>query len=233
MLSSLSSSSSTINTEHGKIDVKNVRFVPLEQLTHKLHDLLQNDQPETIGVEGYVTHRRVFGSSLAFVDLIQGENLSQSHTTTNDAMSPPTSLQVLIKRQTYDHSRTKSSFASLLKSIYPGMKLYMEGQASPTDNEGQVVFMVEYIQVVGLSRDPHHLRGILQRIRLDDDEGNVERKEDVRVIDDKERGMVEERKIGLSLEDFHSCLQVGNDIQKMRLLKQGKTHISWPINGVQ
>merc|ERR1740124_2110261 len=211
----------------------NVRLIPLVQLTHELPDLLQRQEKYTIGVEGYVTHKRSFGSSLAFMDLVQGENFmtsaaaddvagssdsdsdsgSDSDSDSSNGVNNSRPLQVIIKRQTYQHHRTKSSFVSMLKSIYPGMKLYIEGRASPTDNEGQVVFMITYIKILGLSQNPQHLQGILQRVRLDDNNHNDDddaahlSNNDCTPSDDNGKGgthnyTIEQPKTGLSLEEM-------------------------------
>ena len=52
----------------------------------------------------------------------------------------------------------------MLKSLHPGTKVYMEGFASQTKNPGEVVLMVTYLKFLGCSRNPEHIKGMLQRM---------------------------------------------------------------------
>lgn len=134
-----------------------ILHLPLEEIPITLQRIFQgSEENRTIATEGYITHRRSFGSALAFIDLV-GTNVEKGY---------PQPLQALLKRQAYHHDRSKSIFSSMLKSLHPGTKVAIEGFASPTQNPGEVVLLVSHVRFLKSSRNPEHVKGMLQRLRL-------------------------------------------------------------------
>jgi len=209
------SSSPTIENTGGN---ESVQLVPFESVTQKLHELLRiqemkngtepnsknTQQHMKIAVEGYVTIKRSFGSSLAFIDLVDGERKEDNSPSVAPFSQNKTNtvIQLLLKRQAYDSRRTKSSFTSLMKSLYPGTRIYVEGRASPTDVHREAILLVEYIKIMGLSRNPQHIKGILQRI-------NSGQKKEHYAWPDGGRREEEGSKNCLDLEDVLPALNVG------------------------
>mmetsp|Transcript_20853 Transcript_20853/g.23647 ORF Transcript_20853/g.23647 Transcript_20853/m.23647 type:complete len:262 (+) Transcript_20853:249-1034(+) len=131
----------------------NVKCIPFDKISETLHQQINNNEDDIIAIEGYITHRRVFGSSLAFVDLVSStcsfdrSNNSDSANDDNDHVI----VQALLKKQEYignmitkdtntdtttnaaklstkhDNTQQSSSFSSILKSLYPGSKVYLQG----------------------------------------------------------------------------------------------------------
>lgn len=182
-----------------------VEIIPISQANERLQKILTTEiSPEKeeeeespnrkiIAVQGYLTHRRKLGSSLAFIDLIAGKQSENDETDT-----PPVLLQALLKKQEYQHHRSSSNFKSLLKSLHPGTFLYLEGRASKTNNPGEAVLMIQYLEIRKVSRNPEHVRGILSRITTfasddDDDEGEGE---------------------GINLKEISKALHIDSDILK-------------------
>jgi 2-polyprenyl-3-methyl-5-hydroxy-6-metoxy-1,4-benzoquinol methylase len=132
----------------------------LQDVTVQLHKILDgSEENRTIATEGYITHKRSFGSSLAFIDLL-GTNTNAAQ---GGSHQP---LQTLFKRQAYQHDRSESVFTSIIKSMLPGTKIAIEGVASPTQNPGEVVLLVSHMRFLKASRNPEHVKGMLQRLSL-------------------------------------------------------------------
>jgi hypothetical protein len=142
---------------------------------------------------GYVTHKRSFGNALAFIDLVQDDETHHRP------------IQALFKKQEYDHSRSRSAFSSILKSIYPGTKLYLEGRASYTNNPGEVVLLLTHVRFLCVSRNPEHTKGILQRIHF-------QQKTTVSPIN--------QEMTGLCINDISNALHV--DSERLQLVLEGK-----------
>ena len=176
------------STEFGNEQTLNL--VPLQEVTLKLHKILDNSEAnQTLATEGYIIHKRSFGSSLAFIDLIHGNE---------EVGTPP--LQALIKRQSYNHSKSNSVFASMLKSMLLGTKVYIEGVASSTQNPGEVVLLVTHLKFLKSSRNPEHVKGMLQRLNLYLDSNG----------DDSEETK------GLALEEFDGVFGPAVDLGRLK-----------------
>jgi len=170
-----------------------IALTPLEQVTSKMKTILRREQSSSIeevvkgliAVEGYVTHKRSFGSSLAFIDLVSRDrdnvvdvqknfdNEDKNYKDTGEHLV----LQALLKRQNYYHpthcqepltTNSPSTFGALIKAINPGMKLSIIGEASQTRNPGEVVLLIQQVNIIGLSRDAQILKGLLSRIFITD-----------------------------------------------------------------
>jgi len=176
-----------------------------------------HQQQQFIQVEGYVIKHRSYGSSLAFLDVIQSDDKNET-------------AEILFKRDTYIHHQTfastttttnntssiyqelelgKSSFTALIHSIKPGMKISMIGIISTTHNPGEVVFLAQNIKILRLPRDPQYIKGILQRIQLDTKNNNNQNEDD----DDKR---------GLDIDEIASCIPIGRN--RLRQVLLGKTN---------
>lgn len=157
-----------------------IQMMPLAQVNSHLQSIMmmkgqnqkqQFEMKKRIATVGYVAHRRSFGSSLAFLDLVHGtseyyEDMNNTGTDIDDThpFSIYNPLRALLKVQDYDHHRTKSDFAAILKSLYPGTKVYVEGVPSGTNNPGEVVLLVQHLRFEMCSRNPEHVKGILQKL---------------------------------------------------------------------
>lgn len=182
-----------------------VLHLPLQDVTAKLHRILdRSEENRTITTEGYITHKRSFGSSLAFIDLM-GTNEAQG--------SQP--LQALFKRQAYHHHKSKSVFTSMLKSMLPGTKVAIEGVASPTQNPGEVVLLVTHLRFLKSSRNPEHVKGMLQRLGLYLDSTSA-------VLCESDGQGQEKKKTGLAIEEFHNVFGPQVDVDQLKQFLLGK-----------
>ena len=230
--SSVQSSTSSSTSSSSSHNVKKLEHIEFDQVNARLHEIVQNQskegilndndehehEPPILAIQGYITHRRSFGSNLAFIDLVSTNNGNGNDNgngnTPNTTSSPP--LQALLKRQEYQQdsssSSSSSSFKAILKSLYPGTKVYMEGHASTTKNPGEVVLMVTHVTFLGLSRNTEHVKGVLQRIHLDEEEDREGGGGDTVVVD------------GLSLEEICKALN-GLDPSIMRQVLNGEKDV--------
>ena len=183
--------------------------LPLHEVPPKLLQIV--DRPEeniTIITEGYITHKRSFGSSLAFIDLIGSNELKGSQP-----------LQMLVKRQDYQHERSKSVFSSILKSFYPGTKISIEGVASLTRNPGEVVLLAKHIRFLKSSRNPEHIKGMLQRFNMYLETENTQSSSS----NSDEPGQGAKRtRTGLAIEEFGEVFGPEVDIMKLKACLQGQ-----------
>ena len=195
--------SSIVNMDTDKDSAGEPIRVPLQQVTQYLHAILlesslassSNTTNTIITTTGYITHKRSLGSSLAFIDLTDtnhdhndltsSQSSSQSSSSSSSSAPPltttsrPGPLQALLKQQAFAPDSSSPSslsphFKSISKSLYPGTKVCLEGIASTTNNPGEVVLLVTDVKFLGCSRNPEHIRGMLQRIRLDTADSGIE-----------------------------------------------------------
>lgn len=141
---------------------------PLESSQNFYLEALQHEKNFTrIATHGYITHRRSFGSSFAFIDLVdvlEKEKEEKEHEQNSQKLWTQSPLQAMLKIQDYHHHRSKSSFASILKSLYPGTRVYLEGVPCGTRNPGEVVLLVQYLRFEMCSRNPQHVKGLLMKM---------------------------------------------------------------------
>jgi Ribosomal protein L11 methylase len=187
-------------------------------------EMLQRQNITRIATHGYITHRRSFGSSLAFIDLVAGGG--DHHTSRIVVQSP---LQALLKKQDYHHHRMKSSFASMLKSLYPGTRVYLEGVPCGTKNPGEVVLLVQYLRFEMCSRNPQHVKGLLmklsQNLLQEDDHRHEDAKEEEEEEEKKKRDVVRQEKqhVGLCLEEVGNSLGPNINVSALKhMLTKGK-----------
>ena len=115
-----------------------------KSISQRLHDsLLANDGKETIRFEGYVSAKRSFGNSLAFVDLVSHPELDV--------------CQALLRKELYHGS----CYQGCRKSILPGARISLEGKAAPTKNPGEAVLLIQDMHLLELPRQPQHILAIL------------------------------------------------------------------------
>ena len=119
----------------------------LETANDRLHALLQHNQTEErISIQGYITAKRAFGSSFAFLDV------SQQH------LAQP--VQAMLKRQDYQGQTHEFDF--VLACMVPGVQVQLIGTASPTRNPGQAVLLIHKVPALQQwPRNPQHVRAIL------------------------------------------------------------------------
>uniref|UniRef100_A0A7S3VG58 Methyltransferase domain-containing protein n=1 Tax=Chaetoceros debilis TaxID=122233 RepID=A0A7S3VG58_9STRA len=180
-------------------------LTPLHEVTPILHQIMKGEMSNiTIAARGYITHKRSFGSALAFIDLVESDNEEGT------PEEPP--LQALLKRQAYNHNSTKSAFSSMLKSLHPGSMVYIEGHAASTKNVGEVILLVNQLNFIKASRNPENVKGMLNRFNLDVDPSEV-----------NEIGKVTASgtKSGLAIEEFDQVFgpQINCDVLSQVLLE--------------
>lgn len=113
-------------------------------ITQRLHDsLLATDGQETIRFEGYVSAKRSFGNSLAFVDFVSYPELDV--------------CQALLRKEFYEGS----FYQGCRKSILPGARISLEGRAAPTKNPGEAVLLIQDMRLLESPRQPQHIQAIL------------------------------------------------------------------------
>lgn len=174
-----------------------IQNVPLVDITTRMKESIkEKSTAEIFSTIGYVTHKRSFGNALAFIDLVQDDETHREP------------MQALFKKQEYNHTRSRSEFSSILKSIHPGTKLYLEGKASSTNNPGEVVLLLTHVRFLCVSRNPEHTKGILQRINFQ--KGNSTSK-------------VNEEINGLWIDDICNALHV--DSNRLKLVLEGKAEV--------
>jgi SAM-dependent methyltransferase len=174
-----------------------IQNVPLVEVTTRMKESVKEKSTANIfSTVGYVTHKRSFGNALAFIDLVQDD---ETH------YRP---MQALFKKQEYDHTRSRSEFSSILKSIHPGTKLYLEGKASSTNNPGEVVLLLTHIRFLCVSRNPEHTKGILQRINFQHGNSTSQLNEEI---------------TGLWIDDICNALHV--DSNRLKLVLEGKAEV--------
>lgn len=123
-----------------------------ESFTDKLLDRLRRNDTSPIVVEGYVTSKRTIGKHLAFLDF-------QVNHGGNDDINDETNLcQALLRKDVYNGGFHEGYRRCLLK----GTKFRLKGVAAPTRIPGNVVLMLDSMEILGLPRQAQHIQIILQ-----------------------------------------------------------------------
>jgi SAM-dependent methyltransferase len=112
-------------------------------ITQQLHQSLESGDQEIIQFQGYVSSKRSFGNSLAFVDLISHPELDM--------------CQALLRQEFYRGLH----YQGYRKSMLPGTCIFLEGKAAPTRNPGEAVLLIHRMQILQLPRQPQHIRAIM------------------------------------------------------------------------
>lgn len=107
-----------------------------------LHEALERDDKQGIRLDAYVSAKRSFGNSLAFVDFL-----------TSDLEV----CQALVKRENYQGPH----YQDYRRCLLPGTLLRIEGVAAPARNPGSAVLLVHRLKLLQMPRQPQHIRTIL------------------------------------------------------------------------
>ena len=110
--------------------------------TDLLLDHLRRNDTSPITFQGYVISKRSLGKQLVFCDF---------QTNSGDL------CQAMIRQEYF----TGQNFAGYKRCLLRGTKLRVTGIASPTRNPGNVVLLVQSIQLLGLPRQTQHIQIIL------------------------------------------------------------------------
>lgn len=115
---------------------------------------------DTVTVEGYVTAKRKLGPSFCFLDIAQKD------------LDVP--VQAKLKRQDYrfrhaeddgDDGRPQNkddAFDGIFRAMVPGVRVSITGRVSPTRNPQEALVEARQIRILGMPRNPQHVRIILQ-----------------------------------------------------------------------
>jgi SAM-dependent methyltransferase len=142
------------DNDEANIDLA-VLSVPLAEATSTLLELCSSNNTRIVQMEGYVTAKRGFGSSFCFLDL-------------SERGWERRPVQVMLKRQNYsppmgaDSDGNAPTFDGIFRSMLPGTYASITGVASPTRNPGEAVLLCREVDLLGLPRNPQHIRVILE-----------------------------------------------------------------------
>lgn len=128
--------------------VADVPIVPLHNAQSMLQELLSQKSSDNIVIEGYVVSKRGYGNSFCFLDVAQRG-------------SEDDPVQCMLKRQEYNG---EMDLTGVIKCISLGLKIRIEGCASPTKNPGEVVLLCRKIDILKLPRNPQRLAVILRAV---------------------------------------------------------------------
>jgi hypothetical protein len=123
---------------------------PSSSFTDTLLDRLRRNDTSPITVEGYVTSKRSLGKQLVFVDF-------QTAAIDND--NDDGLCQAMLRQEYF----LGSHYAGYRRCLLKGTKLRLSGVASPTRNPGNVVLLIQSIQLLELPRQVQHIQIILQQ----------------------------------------------------------------------
>lgn len=112
-------------------------------ISERLLNSLSNDDQEKIQFKGYVSSKRSFGNSLAFVDLVTHPELEI--------------CQALLRREFYEGPH----YQGYRRCMLPGAHVLLEGAAAPTKNPGEAVLLIHNMRLLEVPRQPQHIRAIL------------------------------------------------------------------------
>lgn len=115
-------------------------------ITQQLHKSLANGDQEVIQFQGYVSSKRSFGNSLAFVDLVSYPELD--------------TCQALLREEFYQGLH----YQGYRKSMLRGACMFLEGKAAPTRNPGEAVLLIQRMQILQLPRQPQYIRAIMSMV---------------------------------------------------------------------
>lgn len=199
-----------------------VQVINLQDVTQFMHQSIMSQQESgtstMIRTTGYITHKRSFGSGLAFIDMIDTNH------DIHNGKDTPQQLQALLKRQEYSYDLINISvddkvhFKSMIKALHPGTKIMIEGVSSTTKNPGEVVLLVKYLKIISCSRNSENIRGLLQRIQCDEED--TQRVLSIKDMDDDVFGP------DISLPGLQKVLRGESTIEDILELKQDSTESS-------
>jgi len=127
---------------------KSQEQAPFLSFEEHLQDRLARDDQSTIVIEGYVTANRQIGRALVFVDFVLS---------TGQSIGGGTLCQALLRQELYQGVDYNGHRLSLLV----GSQFRVAGMASSTRNPGQAVLMIQALELIGLPRQPQHIKKIL------------------------------------------------------------------------
>ena len=100
----------------------------------------------TLQMEGYISKRRVFGSSLAFLDLV---------------VNSGEVVHVLLRRDVY----LGDQFDAYFSCLQPGVVIQLDGYSGPSRNSGEILLFCIRANLLRPNGNPQHLRKLLALVR--------------------------------------------------------------------
>jgi Methyltransferase domain len=135
------------------------RRLSLHNATRELQVLVQQQSNESVEIEGYILAKRGFGPSFCFLDISDAHHHQFDSCASNNGDQAP--VQVILKRQDFASERY---FDGYMRAAVPGALVLLTGVAAPTRNPGEALLLVHSIQILGLPRNPQHVRVLLQAV---------------------------------------------------------------------
>ena len=130
--------------------------------TEKLLNRLRQNDTSPIAVEGYVTSKRTIGKNLAFLDFqVDHGNIHDNGNESKYIDDDHNLCQVLLRKDIYQGRYYEGYRRCLLK----GCKFKIEGYASATKIPGNVVLMLNSLELTALPRQSQHIQIILQQAK--------------------------------------------------------------------
>jgi SAM-dependent methyltransferase len=112
---------------------------------------LHNNDTSPIEIDAYVLSKRSLGKNLIFCDF---QIAPTTTTTTDDDI-----CQAMLRREYYRGPNYEGYKRCLLK----GTKLKIIGEASPTRNPGNAVFLIHSLELQTVPRQPQHIQILIQQ----------------------------------------------------------------------
>jgi SAM-dependent methyltransferase len=104
------------------------------------------DSNTTLQMEGYISKRRVFGSSLAFLDLVVNNGEV---------------VQVILRRDVY----LGDQFGAYFSGLQPGVVIQLNGYSGPSRTSGEILLFCTRANILRPNGNPQHLRKLLALVR--------------------------------------------------------------------
>jgi len=149
-----------IPTSEAPATTSKLRQLPLFSAAEDLRSFLSCSDERLVEVEAYVTAKRGFGNSFCFLDA-------------TDARYWESPVQVMIKRQEFEandgdgeqQQQQRSNFDGYMKAMVPGARMIFTGVAAPSrNNPDEALLLARRVRLVGLPRNPQHIRILLQAV---------------------------------------------------------------------
>uniref|UniRef100_A0A7S1YSU2 Methyltransferase domain-containing protein n=1 Tax=Ditylum brightwellii TaxID=49249 RepID=A0A7S1YSU2_9STRA len=109
----------------------------------------------------------------------------------------------MLRRQLYTNPKEFDAYRR--GTIVPGCKICVTGVASISRNPGEALVVVQSIEVVGVPRNPQHLRGLLQCVDVERFRNGGDDDIDDDIDDDKEE---EEEKVGIFVDEVAQAMSM-------------------------
>ena len=132
-----------------------------ESFTKKMLDRHRQNDTSTIIMEGYVTSKRSIGRKLAFIDFQVDDHDNNDDNKCEYKDENHNLCQALLRKDVYQGRYYEGYRRCLLK----GCKFRIEGTVAPTKIPGNVVLMVNSMELLALPHQAQHIQIILQQAK--------------------------------------------------------------------